>query len=267
MLDRQRLIPRRRDDLMRLGLRRDGGYVVPAAAVERTAVLLSLGMRRDWAFEKAFVAANGAVRVIGVDPSVGPRFFARRLAHGAAGLIKSGGFNRRMRKHHGAMLRNAIDYFWFFGLRHRHIAVSVADRDDSVHLTIGSLVTLAAETEHRIFLKMDIEGGEYGIVPEIVRHHASINCVVAEFHRVGQRATLFNEAVVTLQQRFEIVHLHGNNYRPYDTSHDFPDTVEMTLVNRALMAEPIVAATCEYPCAGLDFPNNPSLPDYQLRFK
>jgi hypothetical protein len=193
MLDRQRLIPRTRDDLMRLGLRRDGGYVVPAAAVERTAVLLSLGVRRDWSFEKAFAAANRAVRVIGVDPSVGPRFFARRLATGVVGLMKSGGFNRRTRKHHGAMLRNALDYFWFFVLRHRHIGVSVADRDDAGHVTIGSLVTLAAETDHRVFLKMDIEGGEYGIVPDIVEHHASINCVVAEFHRVGQRDTLFNE--------------------------------------------------------------------------
>lgn len=265
MLDRQRLIPRTRDDLIRLGLRRDGGYVVPAAAIERTAVLLSLGVGRDWSFEKAFAAANTAVRVIGVDPSVGPRFFARRLATSVVGLMKSGGFNRRKRKHHGAMLRNAIDYFWFFVLRHRHIAVSVADSDGPRHVTVGSLVTLAAETEHRIFLKMDIEGSEYRIVPDIVEHHASINCIVAEFHRVGQRDTLFNEAVATLQRRFEIVHLHGNNYRPYDTAHDFPDTVEMTLVNRALMAEPIVASTCDYPRAGLDFPNNPSLPDYRIR--
>jgi hypothetical protein len=266
MLDKQRLIPRSRHDLIRLGLRRDGGYVVPAAAVERTAVLLSLGIGRDWSFEKAFRAANRAVRVIGVDPSVDPRYFAQRLMKGVVGLIASGGFNRRKRKHHGAMLRNAIDYFWFFALRHRHITVSVGNSEDPEHVTIGSLVTLAAETDHRIFLKMDIEGSEYGIVPDIARHHGSINCVVAEFHRVGQRAALFNEAVATLQRHFDIVHLHGNNYRPYDASHDFPDTVEMTLVNRALMADPIVASTCEYPRAGLDFPNNPSLPDYQLRF-
>jgi hypothetical protein len=32
------------------------------------------------------------------------------------------------------------------------------------------------------------------------------------------------------------------------------------------MAEPIVASTCEYPRAGLDVPNNPSLPDHRLRF-
>jgi hypothetical protein len=255
-----------RYDLMRLGLRRDGGYVVPAAAVERTAVLLSLGVRRDWSFEKAFAAANTEVRVIGVDPSVDPRFFARQLTKGVVGLVKSGGFNRRKRKHHVAMVRNAIDYFWFFVLRHRHLTLSVADHDGPGHVTVGSLVTLAAKTEHRIFLKMDIEGSEYGIVPDIVQHHASINCIVAEFHRVGQRSTLFNEAVATLQRRFDIVHLHGNNYRPYDTSHDFPDTVEMTLVNRALMVEPIVASTWQYPRAGLDFPNNPSLPDYQLRF-
>jgi len=179
---------------MRLGLRRDGGYVVPAAAVERTAVLLSLGVRRDWSFEKAFAAANRAVRVIGVDPSVGPRFFARRLATGVVGLMKSGGFNRRTRKHHGAMLRNALDYFWFFVLRHRHIGVSVADRDDAGHVTIGSLVTLAAETDHRVFLKMDIEGGEYqSLLCADIETIRRCRRIALEFHPgEEERARLFD---------------------------------------------------------------------------
>ena len=61
-VDRRRLHPRVRHDLVRLGLPRDGGYVVPAEAIASTRVLLSLGMKEDWSFELAFVSANPAIR-------------------------------------------------------------------------------------------------------------------------------------------------------------------------------------------------------------
>ena len=90
---------------------------------------------------------------------------------------------------------------------------------------------------------MDIEGSEYGIVGDILPHQYSINGMVIEFHKIGKRAGVFNDAIRALQQHFHVVHIHGNNYRPYDAEHGVPDTVELTLFNRALMNEPASPAS------------------------
>jgi hypothetical protein len=267
VLDRQRLLPRVRHDLIRLGPPKDGGYVVPAEAVERTTVLLSLGMKDDWSFETAFVAARGTARVIGVDPSVGPGFFARQIVGSAAGIMKAvASGRRRQRARDVATLRNAFDYFWFFRVRHRHIGKLVAASEGEGHVTLDGLMALAGDSDHRVFLKMDIEGSEYALTAGILRYHQRINCVVVEFHRVGKSIERFNEAIAVLQQQFQIVHVHGNNYRPYDTRYDFPDTVEITLLHRDLMSESAPAVSWAYPRPGLDFPNLPSRPDHRLRF-
>ena len=267
-VDRSRLRPRLRSDLVRLGGPRDGGYVVPVEAIERTAVLLSLGIKQDWSFEQAFTVAGSGVRVVGVDPSVGPALFARQAATHLVRLIGAAlSGNRRQRARDAATLRNSLHYFWFFGVRHRHIRKFVAPSAGPRQVTFDRLMqAVAPPGDHRTFLKMDIEGSEYAIAAAILRHCDSINGMVVEFHRIGKRAAAFNEAIAGLQQHFHIIHVHGNNYRPYDAVHDFPDTVEVTLLNRALMAGPAPDVTCEFPRPGLDYPNLSSRPDHRLNF-
>jgi hypothetical protein len=266
-VDRQRLQPRICDDLVRVGLLKDGGYVVPRSAMASATVLLSLGMKEDWSFETAFLEANPATRVIGVDPSVTPRFFAAQALRSggrwAASVFRG---ERSGRVRHAWRLRNSLHYFWFFGLKHRHLVarVSAADREGSV--SIRTLIERAGERDRRVFLKMDIEGGEYDVIEDVVAHQDRLSCVVAEFHRIGKQAAAFNNALARLQTAFQVVHVHGNNYRPFDAAHGVPDTVEITLLNRALMPQEAALTTWTYPRAGLDFPNRPNAPDYELRF-
>jgi len=79
-------------------------------------------------------------------------------------------------------------------------------------------------------------------------------------------AAAFSAALAALQHAFEVVHGHGNNYRPFDADNGVPDTVEITLLNRALMPVGAAATTWTYPRPGLDFPNRPNAADYALRF-
>ena len=269
LVDRQRLKPRRRDDLIRLGKPRDGGYVVPAQAVACSEVLLSLGMKQDWSFERRFAAVNPATRVIGVDPSIGAALFARQIVT-SAGNLAIGALRREGRRvrRHATVLRTSLDYFWFFRWRHRHVARLVSASDADGHIGFDELFALARPTgDHRVFVKMDIEGSEYAVIGDLLRHERHINCVVIEFHRLAKRAGLFNEAVARLQHGFQIVHIHGNNYAPYDAGNDFPDAVEITLLNRALATEPETESPGVYPRVGLDFPNTAARDDYPLRFE
>lgn len=269
VLDRAQLKPIDWPDLVRLGAPSDGGYVVPTAQVKQATVLLSLGIKYDWSFEKAFIAVNeAAVTIIGVDPSVGPASFARRAVANAMAIVREALAGRRKQRRKAvAAFLNSLDYFRFFGRRHRHIRKAVSGTDSDTEVTLATLLASAGHTgQHRAFLKMDIEGAEYGVIPDIVRSADRIGAMVAEFHRVNRNADAMNLAIAELLRHFWIVHIHGNNYGGCDEVNGFPDFVEITFVNKAVAAAPAVPVSRVYPVPGLDFPNLPTRPDYPLRF-
>lgn len=252
---------------MRLGAPQDGGYVVPEAVVRRSAVVLSLGVKADWSFERAFHAVCGA-RVIGVDPSVGPGFFARTIGAGTVAMLTHALSDRRRARKEARRVRNAVDYFRFFMLRHRHVRKAVAGTAGPRAITLPSLLQMAAPpAPHSVFLKMDIEGSEYALIDALVDCHESFSGIVAEFHHLHRRPGAFDRAITRLLQHFVIVHVHGNNYGPCDPETGFPDVVEVTLVHAALMPRPLRAVAHEYPRPGLDRPNSPARPDYRLVFE
>jgi hypothetical protein len=267
-LDRQQLRPIEHPDLVRLGLPRDGGYVVPEGCVRHASVLLSLGMKEDWAFDRAFVRVNPRARVIAVDYSVGPRWFAQRFVTSLAAI---GGCafvpDRRKLRKSLAALRNAADYFRFFRGRHVHIRKRVAATDSADDISLATLLEFAGSGDtHSVFLKVDVEGAEYDLVAELVDRHAAIGCIVAEFHHIGRKTDAFNRAIARLLERFRIVHLHGNNYSAYDARIDFPDAVEITLIHASLLRASAEPLTRPLPRADLDRPNRPGRADHPLRF-
>lgn len=288
-LDRRQLRPIDHAGLVRLGLHRDGGYVVPEAQVKSATVLLSLGMKDDWSFDRDFVranavadadavtiadaaadaAGNGAVRVIAVDGSVGSRFFLRQIRTSLVRVVlRAIARDRRGARRHVAALRNAADYFRFFRCPHRHIRKMAAGADGASTVTLKTLLEMGgAVSEGSVFLKMDIEGAEYALVPDIVRHHAWFSAIVVEFHGVHRRAGPFNQAMQALLAHFYIVHVHGNNYSRYDPAHDFPGAVAITFVSKALIPGEPAPSPHAYPRVDLDYPNFPGRPDHQLRFE
>ena len=269
IVDRARLRPVDCSDLVRLGPRGDGGYVVPNVAIDRAVCLLSLGVKQDWSFERAFVAANSRARVIGVDPSVGPALFARQIISNAAGVVTAAlSGHRRERRKRAAVLSRSLDYFRFFGRRHRHLRRRVVGSPRAgSDVSLGDLLESAAQaTPLGVFLKMDIEGGEYDVVPHVAAHAARFACVVVEFHGIGRRPARFADALDALESGFRIVHVHGNNYGEYAPAVGLPDVLEVTWLSLDLLPGTTTPSPHRYPRAGLDWPNTSSRPDLDLRF-
>ena len=79
LLDKQQLRPFLYPALSRLGPRGDGGYVVPADQIPHCRFLISLGLCDNWKFDKDFLKLNPAVKIVGVDHTVGPVFFISRM--------------------------------------------------------------------------------------------------------------------------------------------------------------------------------------------
>jgi hypothetical protein len=115
-----------------------------------------------------------------------------------------------------------------------------------------------------IFLKMDIEGAEYRTLPQIVLDAALINGIVIEFHDCDLLWERFAEIMALLDVHYAIAHIHGNNYSPLIAGTLVPRALEVTLVNRQLLDESTRTSSARYPIDGLDYPNNPSVPDYPL---
>jgi hypothetical protein len=115
-------------------------------------------------------------------------------------------------------------------------------------------------------LKVDIESSEYLVLADLLRHAEHVHCVVVEFHELDTRTREFTELVRRMQEHYSIVHVHGNNYAPYDPVLDFPVSVEITFLRTDLLDAPSVAITHELPRTDLDRPNAAGIPDHPLRF-
>lgn len=137
-IDTARLRPVLRADLVRVGPRRDGGYVVPGDLVRDSEHLLALGIGDDWQFEAEFARVNPRVRILGVDGSIGAGRFARECG-GSLRTLLSFGVAEKARRRHWTQLRRAAHDFWFFGWRHRHLrhpCDPVSGFPDAVEITL-----------------------------------------------------------------------------------------------------------------------------------
>ena len=109
----------------------------------------------------------------------------------------------------------------------------------------------------RVALKIDIEGAEYRILNQIVRHQTMISGLAIEFHDVDlhrQRISDFIQALTEL----EPVWVHGNNYGGVDPQGD-PIVLEMSF---AQVASRVSGAGVQPRTS----PNDPTVPEILLRF-
>lgn len=227
--------------LVRLGAPYDGGYPVSLEAIERSEVLLSMGLNDDWRFEEDFKRRTGAC-IICFDHSVTSRFWVKYTLFALMKLnLKRAG--------------KALAYRRFFGrpdTQHRRLMIGY-DSPRSV-----SLATILREIDSdAIFLKCDIEGGEYRILDDIIANQHRFTGMAVEFHDVDlQRARI--DSFIRRLNRFTIVRIHGNNFGGVDPEGD-PLVIEISFTRSDLIRDE------ELPRM-LELPNNPSEPEIELIF-
>jgi hypothetical protein len=121
-----------------------------------------------------------------------------------------------------------------------------------------------------IFLKMDIEGGEYPWLLHLEEHQLNkFKQIVIEFHGITNDGwnCAYNEKVMCLAKLSKthyIVHAHGNNFGPVENN--IPDVIELTYVNKKYFNHVPERNTQSLPIANLDFPNHCNCPDIPMNF-
>ena len=266
-IDKHLLRPVACADLIRIGGVFDGGYVLPAFTVAGTRTMLSLGVSDDISFELDFLRRNPAVRVLGYDHTVGQLFWLRKIGRHFLRVIYYFFTNRPKFIKYREKLGVALRILSFFGGPHRLVKKRIASSEESDTETLaGALANLPTSGPHSTFLKMDIEGSEYEVMDELLRHHERFNVIAAEFHLLDTRTAAFNRAISQLSAHFYCTHIHGNNYGRYAPELDFPVTVEITWVHKALFAAVPPPSTASLPLPLLDSPCKPGVADHPLRF-
>jgi hypothetical protein len=266
-VDRSLLVPVQCDTLRRLGSVNDGGYVVPVNALVRASTLLSFGLSTNWSFERAAVELNSLLRVDAYDPSIG-RAFMIGLGLRAAVSVPLRLASLSM---HGALssarkVRVSADYFRFFSGARRHHAKRIWYNRDRESASIQDAITRAGLAGNlSVFAKIDVEGTEYRILPSIAHHAELFTGLVVEFHDTDICAERFNTQLRALRATFEVVHVHGNNYGDLSVDGSLPIALEITFLHRALFSRPPAVYCGPLPRPGLDAPNDPRWPDYEIR--
>lgn len=251
------LAPTKVDRLMRLGGDHDGGYVIPEGSIRNAKVLVALGVGASWQFEKDAKALNPSLRVHAYDHTVSDKLFARQyFAEIAAFLTGKVTFEKVRRRR-----RRLRDYRSFFGREATHFRQRIHDRCDTQSVDLDTVFERAGDGD--IFVKMDIEGAEYRVIDQLMAHSDKITGLIVEFHDTGPLREPFERCMRLLLQRFKVVHIHANNFGL--TYRDgFPEALEITLA-RADLVQGVQTRT-QLPIPGLDQPNDPMRPDYQLTF-
>lgn len=201
-------------DLVRVGSARDGGYLVSAADIPNSDILIGLGVNDDWNFEMDFAARRGCP-VVAYDASVGLKHFRRKAIRALSHLSK---LNEAI-KHY----RRYVDFKRFFRGDHKHI-------EKFVGLGIGGnfvgFSDIVSKVDGRTaFIKIDIEGYEYRILNDLVNFTPHISGCVIEFHDCD----LHLDRIVDFVKRFglNLVHVHPNNCALVN-EHGIPLVMEMT---------------------------------------
>lgn len=115
-------------------------------------------------------------------------------------------------------------------------------------------------------VKMDVEGAEFDVLPDVLGDGPSLTGLALEFHRLD----LHWKKLLTLRSlwetEFAVVHLHGNNGDALIPGTSVPKALEVTLVARDLLTpeETGRSVTEPLPRPGLDFPNDPVRPEFPL---
>lgn len=138
--------------------------------------------------------------------------------------------------------------------------------NDSANTNLYTLI----EKYDNIFLKMDIEGGEYPWLLNInLEQLNKFKQIVIEFHGITNDSwgCNYNDKVKCLEKLSNshyLIHAHGNNYGP--VVNNIPDVIELTYVNKNYFTVMPELNKTILPINNLDYPNNLACNDFNLNF-
>lgn len=220
----------------RVGKAHDGGYVIPELAMLNTEVVIGYGISNDISFE------NDITRIyeccsFGFDGTCKPiKPESKKCYFHSYNIISK-------KQHEEDLLEKTPSKFR--------------------SLTFEQQLDFCQVRDKKLFIKMDIEGAEYEVLPDILEYADNITGITFEIHFMQDheiaKATSLLES---LNKDFILVHKHGNNCcKSYFTNLAckgyIPRVLELSYINKNLIDHYEISSNQSAPTC-LDMPNNPN---------
>jgi len=271
MFDFKKCHPIESGDLVRIGNENDGGYVLSERQIERTDILLSFGIKDNWKFEEDF-SKRKKVKIYSYDYSTkNLPFLTKKFAKTYIAIAYNLFCLKLSRaKSYYKHFRLSEEFYRFFNEKEGRFFTPkfLGEYDDDKHTCFETIFKeLGNIDDLSIFLKMDIEGGEFLCLPQLIPYMNKINGMAIEFHNLSITKTKFEMVLDEISKKFYVSHVHGNNFKKFIEKTNIPSVLEMTFINKNLVTEKIVLSKRDYPLEGLDAPCKKNKEDYKLIFQ
>jgi len=254
------LAPIQLKSLIRVGNKRDGGYVLEKNSLKKINFLLSFGLANNFTFEKNFLKLNSESEILIYDHTVNKKKFFLDFIKSIKRIIYFKSNITNIKKKYSE-LKDYINLIKNPKINHYQIKVSnkntiLENNLDKIFYKIKS---------KKILLSIDIEGDEYKILKDINKYHGSIHLLVVEFHQLNKNRVNFEKVIKLLKKKFDIIHIHGNNYTSI-CDDGLPVTLEITFRNKVLYPVKIIRYVKKFPIKNLDYPNLEGKDDIKFIF-
>lgn len=200
-------------ELVRIGNPGDGGYLVPQAVIDKSDALLSMGLGENWTFDEHWKDLKPN------DP-----------IHMYDGTVTKASLPEQAWQWPDRDLNSMYEKFFNCtpGVKHYVEMIGNGRTDTNLETCIQRL------DAKNIFLKMDIEGGEYTLIDDLIRFKDNIVCMATEMHGVNTQRNLFRDSVDKICSEYVIVHVHGNVGVPPYGPEGLTDALEITFLRKDL---------------------------------
>ncbi|WP_440670950.1 FkbM family methyltransferase [Candidatus Pelagibacter sp. HIMB1483] len=244
-------------NLVRLGRKYDGGYVIDKRVIAKTKVIISCGLEAEWSFEREFQKYNRNCKIIAFDHTVDKNFWINRFVKDFISLL----LLKKIKFYQIFDVFKYLEYSSFFGGKNKHYLKKIVSKkkDKNKQITI----TEAIGENKDIVLKIDIEGDEYKVLKEVNRNFDKLNLVIIEFHDLQKNLKKIKSFIK--KTKLKNIHINVNNYGMFKMN-DAPQTIEMTLINPNKFKIKNTKTKRSYPINGLDFKNWKRGPKIQVVF-
>lgn len=235
------LKPKKSKNLIRLGKKNDGGYLVEKEDVIQSDLLISFGISDDWSFEESFYICNN-LDIYAYDGSLSKKFWLKKYLYFFLNL----------------KINRLLDYFRFkiFFKKNKHFIFKfLSFYNDNFNINLENIFNDIGYRKHA-FIKMDIEGNEYRILDDLLKFQNNISCLVIEFHDVDLHLKRIEKFISNFD--LKIIHIHVNNYSLRNLI--VPNVIEITF-SRIYLDQ-----NNDHPKNSKDSPNSPKYDDFEINF-
>lgn len=225
------LIPYKCDSLVRVGEGTDGSYLVDKTSIDMSEILISLGVGITFDFEKSILKFK-KTPVIAFDGSAGLISQLKKIKFRLKNIIKYRNKNYIFESFEH-FFKPFFFYFFYKNFRsnfinkyyRRFIKKFVGNGQNHVSFdTIFKNFIFKNNFDYAL-LQIDIEGGEYDLLSDILTYDKFIAGLVIEFHDIHIHENKIKNFIENFS--LSLVHTHINNIGGV-TSMNIPKVVELT---------------------------------------